>query len=397
MIRFACPTRRTVFAMLALGTVPTFAQTPGVSPTEIRIGQTIAYSGPASVYGNLGKAEAAYFESVNQRGGINGRKIKFISYDDAYSPPKAVENARKLVEEDDVALLFGMLGTPLNVAIRPYLNGKKVPQLFIAAGGSTFNDPKRYPWTMGWQPILYDEAAFYARMILRRTPDAKIGVLYQNDDFGKDLLSGLRSGLGDKADKMIVSAQSFQATDPTIDSQVVLLQNAGANVVMLFTYAKQGAQAISKIAAMNWKPERYIHLGAASIGATFKPAGFEASTGVMTAGFIKDVTDPKWKDDAGVKEWSAWRERFMASADPTEALTVAGYAYGQTIEQVLKQCGDDLSRENIMKQAASLKSFRPELLLPGIVINTSLDDYRVIKDVKLQRFNGASWDFPDGE
>ena len=397
MIRCAYPTRRVVMAMLALAASPAFAQTPGVTPTEIRIGQTIAYSGPASVYGNLGKAEAAYFESINQRGGINGRKIKFISYDDAYSPPKAVENARKLVEEDDVALLFGMLGTPLNIAIRPYLNGKKVPQLFIAAGGSTFNDPKKYPWTMGWQPILHDEAAFYARMIEHRTPDAKIGVLYQNDDFGKDLLSGLRSGLGDKADKMIVSAQSFQATDPTIDSQVVLLQNAGANVVMLFTYAKQGAQAISKIASMNWKPERYLHLGAASIGATFKPAGFEASNGVMTAGFIKDITDPRWTNDAGVKEWRTWREKFMASADPTESLTVAGYAYGQTIEQVLKQCGNDLSRDNIMKQAANLKNFRPDLLLPGITINTSADDYRVIKDVKLQRFNGVSWDFPESQ
>ena len=389
-------TRRAVLAAAALWPAFAAAQTPGIKPTEIRIGQTIAYSGPASAYGTLGKAEAAYFESLNKKGGINGRKIKFISYDDGYSPPKAVENARKLVEEDDVALLFGMLGTPLNIAIRPYLNGKKVPQLFIAAGGSTFNEPKKYPWTMGWQPILHDEAAFYARTILKRTPNAKIGVLYQNDDFGKDLLGGLRDGLGDKADKMIVSAQSFQATDPTIDSQVVLLQNAGADVVMLFTYAKQGAQAIAKIASMNWKPERYIHLGAASVGATFKPAGLEASNGVMTAGFIKDVTDPKWKDDAGVKEWRAWRDENMTSADPSDTLTVAGYAYGQTIEQVLKQCGNDLSRENIMKQAANLKNFRPELLLPGILINTAPDDYRVIKDVKLQRFNGTSWEFPDG-
>ena len=372
-----------------------FAQTPGISPTEIRIGQTIAYSGPASAYGVLGKAEAAYFDSLNKKGGINGRKIKFISYDDAYSPPKAVENARKLVEEDDVALMFGMLGTPLNVAIRPYLNGKKVPQLFIAAGGSTFNEPKKFPWTMGWQPNLNLESKFYAGQILKRTPNAKVGVLYQNDDFGKDLLSGLREGLGDKADKMIVATQSFQSSDPTIDSQVVLLQNAGADVVMLFTYAKQGAQAIAKMASMNWKPERYIHLGAASVGATFKPAGLDASTGVMTAGYIKDVTDPKWQDDAGVKEWRAWREVNMPSADPTDVLTVAGYAFGQTIEQVLKQCGNDLSRENIMKQAANLKQFRPELLLPGITINTSPEDYRVIKDVKLERFNGKSWDFPD--
>ena len=378
--------------MIAVG-----AQTPGVSPTEIRVGQTIAYSGPASAYGTLGKAEAAFFESLNKKGGINGRKIKFISYDDGYSPPKAVENARKLVEEDDVALMFGMLGTPLNVAIRPYLNGKKVPQLFIAAGGTTFNEPKKYPWTMGWQPNLHSEAAFYAKTILKRNPNAKVGVLYQNDDFGKDLYSGLREALGDKADKMIVSAQSFQPTDPTIDSQVVLLQNAGADTVMLFTYAKQGAQAISKMASMNWKPERYIHLGAASVGATFKPAGLDASKGVLTAGFIKDVTDPKWQDDPGVKEWRAWRDANMASADPTDVLTVAGYAYGQTLEQVLKQAGNDLSRENIMKQAANLKNFRPELLLPGITINTSPDDFRVVKDVKLQQFNGTSWDFPNGD
>lgn len=383
----------TAFLVAAIGGAN--AQTPGVTPTEIRIGQTIAYSGPASAYGTLGKAEAAYFESLNKKGGINGRKIKFISYDDGYSPPKAVENARKLVEEDDVLLMFGMLGTPLNVAIRPYLNSKKVPQLFIAAGGTTFNDPKKYPWTMGWQPNLHSEAAFYAKTILKRNPNAKIGVLYQNDDFGKDLYSGLREALGDKADKMIVSAQSFQPTDPTIDLQVVLLQNAGADTVMLFTYAKQGAQAISKMASMNWKPERYIHLGAASVGATFKPAGLEASKGVLTAGFNKDVTDPKWQDDPGVKEWRAWRDANMASADPTDVLTVLGYAFGQTLEQVLKQAGNDLSRENIMKQAANLKNFRPELLLPGITINTSPDDFRVVKDVKLQQFNGTNWDFPD--
>ena len=392
----SCVKSAVLFGALTLASWCATAQTPGVTPTEIRVGQTIAYSGPASVYGNLGKAEAAFFDTINAAGGINGRKIKFISYDDGYSPPKAVENTRKLVEEDDVALMFGMLGTPLNVAIRPYLNGKKVPQLFIAAGGSTFNDPKKWPWTMGWQPNLNLEAKFYADEILKRTPKAKVGVLYQNDDFGKDLLTGLREGLGGEADKMIVSAQSFQPTDPTIDSQIVLLQNAGADVVMLFTYAKQGAQAISKMASMNWKPERYLHLGAASIGATFKPAGLDASVGVMTAGYIKDITDPRWKDDAGVKEWRDWRNVHMTSADPTEALTVAGYAFGQTLAQVLRQCGNDLSRENIMRQAANLRGFRPELLLPGVTINTSPDDYRVVKDVKLQRFNGTSWDFPDG-
>lgn len=398
---FAWPTRRRAtksilfFSLQVFAVTSVVAQTPGVTPTEIRVGQTIAYSGPASAYGQLGKAEAAYFEALNAKGGINGRKINFISRDDGAVPSKAVENTRKLVEEDEVAIMFGMLGTALNIAIRPYLNGKKVPQLFIAAAASTFNEPKKYPWTMSWQPNLQIEGQFYGKTVLQRTPQAKIGVLYQNDDFGKDLLSGLREGLGERAPAMIVGEQSFQSTDPSIDSQIVLLRNAGADVVMLFTFPKQGAQAIAKIASMGWKPERYLHLGAASIGATFKPAGLEASAGVLTAGVLKDVSDEKWKDDTGVKEWRAWKDRYMPAADPSDLYVVAGYAYAQTLEQVLNQAGSDLSRENIMRQAANLKDFRPELLLPGVTINTSPDDYRVVKAVKLQRFNGASWDFPE--
>jgi branched-chain amino acid transport system substrate-binding protein len=389
--------KSTLIGALALGvgaviTGPAFAQTPGVTPTEIRVGQTIAYSGPASAYGQLGKAEQAYFDSINAKGGINGRKIKFISRDDGYSPPKAVENVRRLVEEDDVALIFGNLGTPINMAIRPYVNAKKVPMLFIAAGSSAFNDPQNYPWVMGWQPNLRAEANFYAADLLKRNPNAKIGVLYQNDDFGKDMLNGLREGLGDKADKMIVTTQSFQAADPSIDSQLVLIRNANVDTLFLFTYSKQAAQAITKLADLGWKPATYLHLGAASIGATFRPAGLDRSAGIMTAGFMKDVTDPKWADDAAVKDYYEWQKANMPSADPSDSLVVSGYCFGQTLEQVLKQAGADLSRENIMKQAANLKDWRFPLMLPGGAINTSPTDYRVINYMKLQKFNGKTWD-----
>jgi branched-chain amino acid transport system substrate-binding protein len=386
------------FAGLAFGAAPALAQAkygPGTSATEIKVGQTIAYSGPASAYGQLGKVEAAYFKWLNAKGGINGRKINFITLDDGYSPPKAVENARKLVESDEVALVFNVLGTPLNMAIRPYMNQKKTPQLFIAAGATGFNDPAHFPWTMGWQPNLQLEAGFYAKDLLAHKPDAKVAVLYQNDDFGKDLLAGLTIGLGDKAKAMIVDAQNFQATDPTIDSQLITLKNSGADTLFLFTYAKQAAQAITKMDDLNWKPRTYLHLGAASVGATFKPAGLEKSKGILSAGFMKDVTDPKWADDPDVKTWFAWMKENLPGADTNDSLNEAGYAYAQTLEQVLKQAGDDLTRENIMKQAASLKDFRLGLLLPGSLINTSATDYRVITYMKLQRFNGKSWDILD--
>ena len=385
-------------ALVALSLVSTSAIAqpkygPGTSATEIKVGQTIAYSGPASAYGQLGKVEDAYFKWLNAKGGINGRKISFISLDDGYSPPKAVENARKLVESDQVAVVFNVLGTPLNTAIRPYLNQKKVPQLFIAAGATTFNDPQHFPWTMGWQPNLQAEATFYAQHLLKSKPDAKVAVLYQNDDFGKDLLNGLTTALGDKAKAMIVDAQNFQATDPTIDSQMITLKNSGADTLFLFTYAKQAAQAIGKMDDLAWKPVTYLHLGAASVGATFKPAGLDKSKGILSAGFMKDVTDPKWADDPDVKTWLAWMKDNLPMADINDSLNVAGYAYAQTLEQVLRQAGDDLTRENIMKQAASLKDFRLGLLLPGSLINTSPTDYRVIRYMKLQRFNGRSWDF----
>ena len=366
---------------------------PGASDNEIKIGQTIAYSGPASAYGTLGKVEAAYFKWLNEtKGGINGRKITFISRDDAYSPPKAVENVRGLVESDEVALIFGVLGTPLNMAIRPYLNKQGVPQLFVAAGSSALNDPAHFPWTMGWQPNLRDEARFYAKHLLAHNAKPKVAVLYQNDDFGKDLLNGLKEGLGEDADNKIVSAQNFQSTDPTIDSQMVILQNSGADALFLFTYAKQAAQAISKMSDLKWKPETYLHLGAASVGATFKPAGLDKSIGIMSAGFMKDVTDPKWAGDPDVKVWTEWMKANMPGADLNDSLTAAGYSFGQTLEQVLKQCGDNLTRDNIMKQAANLHDFRGGLLLPDSRINTSATDYRVVTYMQLQRFNGTSWD-----
>ena len=366
---------------------------PGVTDSEIKIGQTIAYSGPASAYGQLGRAEAAYFKMLNERGGINGRKINFISVDDGFSPPKAVEQTRRLVEQEEVALMFGMLGTPLNTATRPYLNQKKVPQLFIAAGSETFANPEKYPWTMGWQPTLRLEANFYAKNILATHANAKIGVLYQDDDFGKELLNGLKEGLGAKAATMVVAAESFQATDPTVDSQLITLKGAGCDTVMLFTYAKQGAQAIRKIFDLGWKADTYLHLGAASVGATLTPAGLDRSVGIKTAGFMKDATDKQWANDAELKPFFEFMKKYMPEANLNDSLNLAGWAYAQMIEQVLRQCGDDLTRENIVRQAANLKDFRNPALLPGSLINTSPTDYRVVKYMKMQRFSGQIWEF----
>ena len=383
-------------AALAAGALPTAARAQkkydvGASDTEIKVGQTIAYSGPAAAYGQLGRAEAAYFKALNERGGINGRKVNFISLDDGFSPPKAVEMTRRLVEQDEVALMFGMLGTALNTATRPYLNQKKVPQLFIAAGSETFASADKFPWTMGWQPTLRGEAGFYARSILASHPGARIGVLYQDDDFGKELLSGLKEGLGSQG-SVVVAAESFQATDPTVDSQLVTLKGSGADTLMLFTYAKQAAQAIRKVWDLGWKPDTYLHLGSASVGATLIPAGLDRSVGIKTAGFIKDTSDPQWANDAELKPFFEWMKKYMPDAKLEDSLNLAGWAYAQTLEQVLRQCGDDLTRENILRQATNLKNYRNPALLPGTLINTSPADYRVIKTMKLQRFNGKVWD-----
>ncbi len=384
-------------AAAAAGVLPGAARAqkkygPGVSDGEIKIGQSIAYSGPASAYGQLGRAEAAYFKFLNDKGGINGRKINFISLDDGFSPPKAVEMARKLVEQDEVALMFGMLGTALNTATRPYLNQQKVPQLFIAAGSATFASGEKFPWTIGWQPTLVGEAQFYARSILATHPNARIGVLYQDDDFGKELLAGLKEGLGDKG-SVIVATESFQATDPTVDSQLIALKGKGADTLMLFTYAKQAAQAIRKIDDLQWKPDTYLHLGSASLGATLIPAGLDKSVGIKTAGFIKDPTDPQWAKDAELAAFFDWMKKYMPEAKIEDSLNVAGWAYAQTLEQVLRQCGDDLTRENIMRQTLNLKNWRNPALLPGSLINTAPNDYRVVEFMKMQRFNGKVWEF----
>ena len=368
---------------------------PGVSDTEIKVGQTAPLSGPASAYGQLSRAEAAYFKTLNDKGGINGRKINLVTLDDGYSPPKAVEGVRQLVEGDGVAVIFNVLGTPINTAVRPYLNRRQVPHLFIAAGSISFADPAKYPWTIGWQPNLLDEARFYGQHALKTNPNARIGVLYQDDDFGKEMVHGLKAALGDKVASMIVSEQSYQATDPTIDSQIISLRGANVDTLFLFTYARQAAQAIRKLDDLKWKPATYLHLGAASVGATFKPAGLEASAGIMTGGFIKDPTDPKWAEDPDIKAWAEWMKVAMPGADLSDTLNLAGYAYALTLEQVLRQAGDDLSRENIMKQAANLRDFRLPVLLPGSLINTSPTDYKVIETIRLQRFNGKSWDFVD--
>lgn len=384
-------------AAAAAALLPTAARAqkkygPGVTDTEIKVGQTIAYSGPASAYGQLGRAEAAYFKFLNDKGGVNGRKINFISLDDGFSPPKAVEMTRKLVEQDEVALMFGMLGTALNTATRPYLNQQKVPQLFIAAGSDTFASADKYPWTMGWQPTLRGEAAFYALSILASHPGAKIGVLYQDDDFGKELLAGLKDGLAGK-DSAIIATASFQATDPTVDSQLITLKGTGADTLMLFTYAKQAAQAIRKIAELGWKPDTYLHLGSASVGATLIPAGLDKSVGIKTAGFIKDTSDPQWANDAELAPFFDWMKKYMPDAKLEDSLNLAGWAYAQTLVQVLRQCGDDLTRENILHQATNLKNWRNPALLPGSLITTSPTDYRVIEFMKLQRFNGKIWEF----
>jgi branched-chain amino acid transport system substrate-binding protein len=382
-------------ALLALASRSASAETrnaPGITDTEIKIGQTLPYSGPASAYGQLGRVEAAYFRALNQAGGINGRKLSVVSLDDGFSPPKAVEQIRRLVEQEGVAFIFNTLGTPINVVIRQYLNQHKIPHLFVAAGSARFADPAHFPWTIGWQPTLMSEAAFYAKNVLEKTPKGRIAVLYQNDDFGKELLTGLKEGLGDKAG-MIVSEASYEATDPTVDSQIVTLQGSGADVLFMFTYAKQGAQAIRKTFDIGWHPDKYLHLGAASVAATFVPAGLEKSIGVKTAGFIKDATDPKWAEDSDVKAWRAWMGKNLPEADLNDSINVAGYSFAQTLEQVLHQCGNDLSRENIMRQATNLHDFRLPMLLPGSLINTSPTQYRVITYMKLQSFDGKGWVF----
>jgi branched-chain amino acid transport system substrate-binding protein len=364
---------------------------PGVTDTEIKIGNTCFYSGPASSYGTVGKSESAYFRMVNDQGGVNGRKIIFLSYDDAYSPPKTVEQTRRLVEEDGVLLILNPLGTPTNSAIRHYLNEKKVPQLFVATGASKWNDPKHFPWTIGWQPNYVSEGHAYAAYILANKPDGKVGVLYQNDDFGKDYLHGVTEGLGSKASAMLVAAASYETTDPTIDSQIIDMKAKGVDVFVNTAIAKFAAQAIRKTVELQWKPLHILSGIGNSVAATLRPAGLENAKGIVSDFFAKDPTDPQWKDDAGRNDWVAFMDKYYPGGDKTDILNVAGPAYAQTFIQVLKQCGDDLTRENVMKEAANLHHFRLPMLLPGIEINTSPTDFAPIKQIRMARFDGHRW------
>jgi ABC-type branched-subunit amino acid transport system substrate-binding protein len=364
----------------------------GATDTEIKIGQTNPFSGPASAYATIGKTQAAYIKMINDRGGVNGRKINLVQYDDAYSPPKAVEQVRKLVESDEVLLTFQLLGTPSNAAVQKYLNSKKVPQLFAATGASKFTDPKNFPWTMGFNPNYFVEGRIYGQYILKEYPNAKIGILYQNDDLGKDYQNGIKAGLGDKAAKMIVAEASYEVSDPTIDSQILKIKDAGADLFFSATTPKQAAQAIKKIAELAWKPVHILDINATSVGAVMKPAGLEASKGVISVNYGKDPLDPSWKDDPGMKKYFEFMAKYYPDGDKDSSFNSYGYMTTELLIHVLKACGDNLTRENVLKQATSLKNVQLDLLLPGITVNTTPDDYRVNKQLQMMKFNGERWE-----
>ena len=364
----------------------------GATDTEIKIGNIMPYSGPASAYGVIGKAEAAYFQKVNAEGGINGRKITFISYDDGYSPPKAVEQARKLVESDEVLLIFQSLGTPSNTAIQKYMNANKVPQLFVASGATKWNDPQNFPWSMGWQPNYQNEGRIYARYILKEKPNGRIAVLYQNDDYGKDYLKGLKDGLGGKAASMIVAEDGYEVTDPTIESHIVKMKSLNADVFVDITGPKFAAQAIRKMAEIGWKPLHFLNNTTVSVGAVMKPAGFDASQGIISSAYLKDPTDPQWKDDPGIKAWNVFLDKYYPEANRLDGAIVYGYTIAQTLEHVLRACGDNLTRENVMKQAASIRGLELGGLLPGIKVKTSATDFAPVSQVQLMKFKGETWE-----
>ena len=364
---------------------------PGVTDTEIKIGNTNPYSGPASAYGINGKVHAAYFAMINEKGGINGRKINYITRDDSYSPPKTVELVRQMVEQDQVFLIFASLGTPSNMAIHGYMNENKVPQLFIATGADQWNDPKHFPWTMMWLPSYGIESHIYANYILKNLPNAKIAVLYQNDDYGKDYLNVLRAGLGDKVAKMIVATQSYETTDPTVDQQVVALQGSGADVLLTAATPKFAAQTVRKVYDIGWRPTHFLNSVGNSVGTVMKPAGLEKGIGAISATSIMDPTDPQWQGTPGYKEWLAFMNSHGLSGSITDVQAAIGYSYAQTMAEVLKMCGDNLTRENVMKQAASLHNLQLPLMLPGITLNTSANDFDPIKQMQLQKFDGTTW------
>jgi branched-chain amino acid transport system substrate-binding protein len=388
-------TTRWFVALLAamIAVMPARAQKkydPGVSDTEIKMGQTMPYSGPASSYGTIGQAMSAYFDKVNAEGGVNGRKITFISYDDGFSVPKTVEQTRKLVESDEVLMVVSSLGTATNVAVQKYLNSRKVPQLFVTSGATRWGDPKSYPWTMGWQPSYFAEGAMLARYALRKNPEAKIGVLYQNDDSGRDYIRGFKAGLGDAA-KQIVAETTYEVTDPTVDSQVVTLKAAGADTFFLHANPRFSAQAIRRAYELTWRPTMLIASVGASIGSALKPAGLEKSVGAVTGAYLKDPTDKSWDHDQGYLDWVDFMNKWYPRGSLSESANVQGYSLAQMVVLVLKQCGDNLTRENVMKQAASLKDVELPMLLPGIRVNTSAEDFFPVEDMRLARFDGTTW------
>ena len=364
---------------------------PGVTDTEIKIGNTCFYSGPASSYGTIGRAMAAYYKMVNDQGGVNGRKIDFISYDDAYSPPKTVEQTRRLVEQDGVFLMASPLGTPTNSATQHYLNQKKVPQLFVATGATKWDDPNHFPWTIGWQPNYQSEGRIYAAYIMKEKPGGKIGVLYQDDDFGKDYLKGVKDGLGDKAKSMLIVEASYETTDPTVESQIVSMKAAGCDVFVNTAIPKFAAQSIRKAAEIEWKPLHIVSSVGNSVATVLKPAGFENSKDLISDFYLKDPTDPQWKDDAGYKWWIGLMDKYYPEGDKTDVFNVYGPSVSATTVQVLKQCSDELTRENVMKQAANLQDFTVPMLLPGITINTSPTDFAPVKQIQMGRFDGERW------
>jgi len=364
---------------------------PGVTDTEIKLGQTMPYSGPASAYGTIGKLQQAYFKMINDNGGINGRKINLISLDDGYSPPKAVEQVRRLVEQEEVLALFQTLGTPSNTAIHKYVNAKKVPHLLLATGATKWADPKNFPWTIGFNLSYQAEGVIYAKYLLKEKPNAKVAILYQNDDYGKDLLKGVKDGLGANGAKMIVAEATYEVTDPTVDSQIVTLQGSGADTFIDITTPKFAAQAIRKAYDSGWKPLHIINNVGASVGSVLVPAGLDKSTGLQTLQYYKDPNDPQWKDDPAMLEWRAFMGRYYREGDPKDAANVYAYLAAQTMVQVLKQCGNDLTRENVMKQVANIKSLRLPLLLPGMALNSSLTDFALVKQGQLARFTGTLW------
>jgi branched-chain amino acid transport system substrate-binding protein len=364
---------------------------PGATDTEIKIGNIMPYSGPASSYATIGKTEAAYFNKINSEGGINGRKINFISYDDGYSPPKTVEQARKLVEDDEVLLIFNPLGTPGNSAIQKYMNAKKVPQIFVSTGAAKWNDPKNFPWTMGWQPSYQVEARIYAKYILQNYPGKTIGVLYQNDDFGKDYVIGLHEGLGDQAGKLIVIESSYETSSPTVDTQVVQIKGANPDIFVNIATPKFAAQAIKKVGELDWHPVQFVTNVSVSVGGVMKPAGYDNDQGVLSAAYLKDPKDPQWKNDAAMNEWRAFMTKWYPDGDQDDASTTFGYGVARGLEQVLRQCGDNLTRENVMKQAANL-NFELGVYLPGTRIKTSPTDFAPLEQLQMMRFKGESWE-----